>query len=131
MSRLDLADGLRLMNEAASGPGFGHREHLAFAWALLDEADDAEDATRVALLTIRHVTTAAGNPDKFHTTITVFWIRLLDHVRRTYPEQGSIEGAVAAYPDLADPDLPRRHFSNLDDERCRREWVEPDLAPLP
>ncbi len=33
MSRLDLADGVRLIEEVGGDGRFGHKEHLAFGWA--------------------------------------------------------------------------------------------------
>jgi hypothetical protein len=35
------------------------------------------------------------------------------------------------YPDLADPGLHRRHWTNIDDDLARNQWVEPDLDPMP
>lgn len=131
MSNLDLADGLRLMNQAGEGEYFGHQAHLRFAWAVLDEADDAEDAARVVCLTIRHATELGGNPAKYHATVTIFWIRLLDHLRRTHPDVSSVGQMLNRYPPLVDPSLPERHWSNLDTDEARTSWVEPDLIPLP
>ena len=131
MSNLDLADGLRLMQEASGGEYFGHVAHLRFAWAVLDEADDAEDAARVVSLTIRHASELGGNPMKYHVTVTVFWIKLLEHLRRTHPDVSSVPEMLDRYPPLGDPSLPERHWSNLDTEETRTSWVEPDLIPLP
>lgn len=131
MSKLDLADGLRMMHLAGSDEGFGHTEHLTFAWLALEEADTVEDAIALVSLTIRHAAALAGNPGKFHLTMTVFWVRILEHVRTEHPQIISIENAIEAFPDLADPTLHRRHWSDISFGRARREWVEPDLEPLP
>jgi hypothetical protein len=119
MSRLDLADGLRLLHEASGGEYLGHEAHLRFAWAVLDEADDEEDASRLACLTIRHA------------TVTIFWIRLLQHLRETYPDVSSVAGMLERYPALGDSSLPKRHWSDLDADEARTRWVEPDLIPIP
>lgn len=131
MSRLDLADGLRMLHDAGSDRGFGHAEHLGFAWSALDEADTVEEAITLVSLTIRHAATLAGNPEKFHVTMTVFWVRMLAHVRTAHPEVRSVEEALAIFPDLADPSLHDRHWSDINDERARHQWVEPDLEPMP
>lgn len=131
MSKLDLADGLRLMQQASRGEYFGHVAHLRFAWSVLDEADDAEDAARVVCLTIRHATDLGGNPAKYHATVTIFWIRLLEALRRTHPDVSSVPEMLERHPPLGDPSLPERHWSNLDSEETRASWVEPDLIPLP
>jgi hypothetical protein len=131
VSSLDLADGLRMMHEAGEGGYFGHEAHLRFAWEVLDEADDVDDAARVTCLTIRHAADIGGNPAKYHTTVTIFWLRLLDHLRRTHPDVTSVEQMLDIYPPLGDPSLPERHWSNLDSEETKTSWVEPDLIPLP
>lgn len=131
MSRLDLADGLRMMHGAGEGGYFGHEAHLRFAWAALDEADDLDDAARVVALTIRHASEISGNPMKYHATVTIFWIRMLEHLRRKHPDVTSVREMLQRHPSLGDPSLPERHWSNLDSEETRTSWVEPDLIPLP
>ncbi len=131
MSPLDLADGLRMMQQAGEGGYFGHEAHLRFAWAVLDEAEGSEDAERLACLTIRHAADIGGNPAKYHATVTIFWIRLLDHLRRSHPDVTSVGQMLDVYPPLGDSALPERHWSNLDSEESRTSWVEPDLIPLP
>lgn len=128
---MDLADGLRIIHGVEIEDHFGHIAHLRFAWALLDESSDVEEAEHVARLTIRHVAEVAGNPDKYHCTVTVFWIRMLAHVKEANPQLSSLDEALDAVPDLRDPDLPSRHWSNLDSTEARDHWVEPDLAPMP
>ncbi len=131
MSSLDLADGLRLMQQAGEGEYFGHQAHLRFAWAVLDAASDVADAERVTCLTIRHAAGIGGNPDKYHATVTIFWVRLLDHLRDAHPDVTSVEQMLDVYPALGDQSLPERHWSSLDSEQSRAAWVEPDLIPFP
>ncbi|MGA7097623.1 MAG: hypothetical protein WB245_08660 [Acidimicrobiia bacterium] len=131
MGGLDLADGLRLIHQSADQDYFGHHSHLRFAWAVLDEASDVDEAERVVTNTIRHVTELHGNPAKYHHTVTVFWIHLLDHLRQTHPDVTDLDEMIEVYPDLGDPTLPNRHWSDLDTEQAKRTWVEPDLIPLP
>jgi hypothetical protein len=131
MSQLDLADGLRLLHNASGGEYLGHEAHLRFAWAVLDEADGRDDAARLACLTIRHAAELGGNPAKYHATVTTFWIRLLEHLRETYPDVSSVGAMLERYPPLGDSSLPERHWSNLDDDEARAHWVEPDLIPIP
>ena len=131
MSRLDLADGLRLLHEASRGEYLGHEAHLRFAWGVLDEADDVEDAARLACLTIRHAAEMGGNPAKYHATVTIFWIRTLEHLRAGHPDVSSVSEMLVIYPPLGDTSLPERHWSNLDADEARAHWVEPDLIPIP
>jgi hypothetical protein len=130
MTQLDLGDGLRILHKAKTGEHFGHESHLRFAWALLDSADSVENAEHVANLTIRHVAELGGNPTKYNCTVTIFWIRLLDHVRKTHDSISNLEEAFDAWPDLQDPHLPDRHWSDVNSEEAKRHWVEPDLIPM-
>jgi len=131
MTELDLGDGLRLLNEVKTGDHFGHESHLRFAWALLDEASSVDNAEYVANLTIRHVAEVGGNPGKYNCTATIFWIRLLAHVRETNKGVTTLDEALEAWPALRDPHLPNRHWSNVDRAEAKQHWVEPDLLPLP
>ena len=72
-----------------------------------------------------------GSPGKYHATVTLFWIRLLDNLRRTYPSVTSVDAMIEKYPPLGDPNLPRQHWSNLESDEARAHWVEPDLNPIP
>lgn len=130
MSQLDLADGLRLLHTTHDGEHFGHPSHLRFGWAVLDEADDVDDAVRLVSLTIRHVAELGGTPDKYHATVTEFWVRLLAHLRTTYPGARSVEEMGEVHPPLLDADLPSLYWSDLDGD-AKTTWIEPDLMPLP
>jgi hypothetical protein len=131
MTELDLGDGLRLLNEVKTEDHFGHESHLRFAWALLDETSSVDSAEHVAKLTIRHVAEVGGNPGKYNCTATVFWIRLLAHVRETNEGVTTLDEAFEVWPDLRDPLLPNRHWSNVNSAQAKQHWVEPDLLPLP
>lgn len=131
MTALDLGDGLRLFNREAPSDRFDHEAHLRFAWAVLDEAGDAEEAGRVACLTIRHLAELAGAPDRYHCTMTLFWTKLLDRVRRTDSSAGTLEAALDAHPELRNSRLPDRYWSDIYTDEAREHWVEPDLLPMP
>jgi hypothetical protein len=131
MIRLDLGDGLRLLHQAATEEHFGHESHLRFAWALLDEATNVETAEDVANLTIRHVAEVGGNPGKYNYTVTIFWIRVLAHVREKNEGVSTLDEAFEAWPDLRDPHLPDRHWSDVNSVEAKQHWVEPDLVPMP
>jgi hypothetical protein len=120
-----------MLHAASRGEYLGHEAHLRFAWAVLNEADDGEDAARLACLTIRHAAELGGNPSKYHATVTIFWIRLLEHLREQHPDVSSVGDMLERHPHLGDSSLPERHWSNLDDDEARAHWVEPDLIPIP
>jgi hypothetical protein len=104
--------------------------HLRFGWAVLEETDDIDDAVRLVSLTIRHVAELGGTPEKYHETVTIFWVRLLAHLRGIYPGAETVEELAEVYPLLLDANLPSRHWSDLEGE-AKTTWVEPDLIPMP
>lgn len=130
MSDMDLADGLRLLHATHHEGPFDHMAHLRFSCAVLEEAETVDEAIGVVSLTIRHAAELGGTPDKYHETLTVFWVRLLDHVRQTYPGATTIEELTEVYPDITDANLASRHWSDLEGD-ARTTWIEPDLIPMP
>ncbi|MCA9256283.1 MAG: hypothetical protein KDA33_11635, partial [Phycisphaerales bacterium] len=70
----------RLVSDFANGrldpASFHHREHVMLTWALLRRAslDETIDRLREGLL---RIVTSVGAPEKYHETITVFFVRLI------------------------------------------------------
>ena len=93
--------------------GFHHADHLQLAIDILRDEPSFDAATARMAATLRAKAQAAGAPEKYHNTVTVFWMRLIAW--------------------MLDKDLPRTFYSDaaLASEAARRGWVEPDLAPLP
>jgi len=103
----------RAFENGLVGPSeFHHASHLRLALAYLAETASVDEATERMAAALRRFAAAAGHAEKYHHTLTVFWMR-----------------AVAQ---LLDKDLPRRHYSaeRLASEAARQSWVEPDLRPM-
>jgi hypothetical protein len=118
---------------AALGPTeFTHRAHIAVALAYLAEAPlpVATERMRAALAYF----TAQHRASGYHETLTLFWMRLLDHVAQaryaTLPLWARINAAVQRYGSMA-PVWAHYSRDHLFGGRARDEWVAPDLAPLP
>jgi hypothetical protein len=109
---------------------FGHLAHVRVAWVYLREAASVAEATDRMRSEIRRFASAAGVPQKYHETITVFWVRLLDDVRKQ-GGAGELADVLREYPALADKDLPLRHYSRerLFSDEARAGWVPPDRRP--
>ena len=92
--------------------GFHHTDHLHLALAYLRECATVDEATERMATTLRGLAAAAGHPEKYHHTLTVFWMR-----------------AVAA---LLDQNLPFEYYSRdrLFSDDARSRWVNPDRRPL-
>ncbi|MGE5244090.1 MAG: hypothetical protein ACM3SQ_07675 [Betaproteobacteria bacterium] len=111
--------------------GFHHAQHLRVACAYLDELDSAEAAGARMAEVLRRFAASVGQPEKYHHTITIFWIRML---ARACAGAGTTDfDAIALrYPALLDKDLVGRFYSKaaLDSSDARTGWVDPDLQPL-
>jgi len=56
---------------------FHHASHLHVAWVYLAESSSVEQAGDRMRETLRRFAAAAGKPEKYHETITLFWVHLL------------------------------------------------------
>jgi hypothetical protein len=108
-----------------------HRDHLRLAWnAVREHGDRAEE------LVVAHIQTYAaahGQSDRYHETMTRFWVRLIAHCAAMRPDLDDFERFVDAYPLLLDKNLFLRHWSNgaMFAPEARAGWLEPDLVALP
>jgi hypothetical protein len=127
----DDAQFLARFEAAAFGAAeYGHREHVKTVWLYLQ--DRGEEATGEAVAQgIRRLSQAHGAPERYHETLTRFWIAAIAAAQRERPAEdfGSFL-AVNSY--LLDKDLPSRHYSveRLGSEEARAGWVAPDLVPM-
>jgi hypothetical protein len=92
---------------------FGHADHLILAIGALREEPSLDAAIARVESTLRSRALAAGAPEKYHHTVTVFWMRMVAQ--------------------LLNKDLPLAYYSQerLETDAARRGWVEPDRRPLP
>jgi len=111
---------------------FHHRDHLRLTW-LVVRRHGAVDAFRRVSDGIRRFAEAHGQGDRYHETLTTFWVRLIAHAAGDGTEIDEFEVFVRAYPLLLDRHLPLRHWSRevLYGAAARAAWLEPDLVPLP
>jgi hypothetical protein len=111
---------------------FRHKGHLRLAWLILSR-HRREEAERIVAREIRRFVAASGAANRYHDTLTRFWVRLVSHTMENVPEAGSIDALLARFPFLLDKTLPYRHWrgETFNSEQARAGWVEPDLVPLP
>jgi len=91
---------------------FHHAAHLRLALAYLAECESVDEATAKMSAAIRQFATALGRPNKYHHTVTVFWIQMLAR--------------------LLDKNLPLTYYSPglLWSDEARGRWVAPDLRTI-
>ena len=110
---------------------FPHASHLHVAWVYLDECSSVQHAANKMRHTLRRSAAAAGKPEKYHETITLFWMHLLSHVYAAGCGE-LLEDIVRANPQLLEKNFPLTYYSpeRLFGDEARISWVEPDLKPL-
>ena len=125
------AEFLRLFHETAlSGEEFRHRGHLRLAWLVLSKHSRIE-AEQLVAREIRRIAVANGASNRYHDTLTRFWVRLAGHAMGIAPEAGSIDELLARFPLLLDKSLPYWRGETFNSDEARACWVEPDLVPVP
>jgi hypothetical protein len=128
-------DDLRLREQfetrTLENDAFSHREHVRLTWIYLT-FDPPDVVTARLCRSLLELATGHGVAQRFHATLTVAWVRIIESERRSHPDM-PFDALVAACPALLDTDAPLVYYSrgHLFSDRARAEFVEPDLKPLP
>jgi hypothetical protein len=111
--------------------GFPHASHLHVAWVYLAESLSVQEAGDKMRATLRRFVGAAGKPQKYHETITLFWVYLLARARLDSGAE-RLEDVVHANPQLLENNFPLAYYSaeRLFSDEARVSWTEPDLKPF-
>jgi hypothetical protein len=115
-----------LRNEA-----FRHREHVRLTWIYLT-SDSPDVVAKRLCASLLALATSHGVGQRFHHTLTVAWVRIIEAVRRDRPDL-PFEALVEACPFLLDKDTPLTYYTRetLFSDEARQRWIEPDRQPLP
>ena len=110
---------------------FHHRDHLRLAWLYLGRHGRDGARVRIAKSILRYAA-SLGKAEKYHHTITLAWLKLVEHAVHRAPH-ANFETLLAAHPYLLDKTALEAHYSSslLGSESSRQTFVEPDLTPLP
>jgi len=111
---------------------FHHASHLHVAWAYLAESSSVEQVASNMSRTLRQFAAVVGKPEKYHETMTLFWVQLLSHAYFLNPGR-CLKDVVQANPQLLEKNLPLNYYSaeRLFSDEARISWVQPDLKALP
>jgi hypothetical protein len=111
---------------------FHHLSHLHVAWVYLSESSGVEEAAAKMRNTLQRFAAAAGKSEKYHETITLFWVHLLAGMHAAGSRE-SLKQIVRANPRLLEKNFPLVYYSSerLFSDKARSSWVDPDLKPLP
>jgi hypothetical protein len=111
---------------------FTHVAHMAVALSYLDKLPLPAALTRMRERLFHF--TAHNHVDLYHETLTVFWMRLLDHVAHSHyrevPLWRRINLIVARWGTAAPVEA---HYSRevIKSKVARSAWIPPDRLPLP
>ena len=107
-----------------------HRAHLRLAWLYL-RADGFDQGGANVRAMLRQIVASHGAADKYHETITAFWIYLVYYAMTLTPEIDTFDAFIAAHDHLLDGSLLKRHYSAERLRDSRTVYAPPDLRPLP
>src|SRR6202011_5794795 len=110
---------------------FHHRDHLRLAWVQIRRLG-LEQASDTVATAIQRFATHHGHADRYHETMTRFWVRVVGMGITRHPTL-SFADLLAAEPHLLDKSLPFRHWSRerMGSDEARRQWIEPDVRLMP
>jgi hypothetical protein len=124
---------VRAFEEATVLPSqFQHCAHIAVALKYLDEAS-LEPATVRMRGSLRNFTQHHG-VNVYHETVTIFWMKLLDHLAATHyrgmPLWRRINLIVERWA-ITDPVATHYSRDVIKSRAARESWIAPDRLPLP
>lgn len=110
---------------------FHHRDHLRLAWVHIRRLG-LNRAAEVVTSGIRLFAAEHGSADRYHDTMTRFWVRVVGMGLSRHPEL-TFDELLIAEPHLLDKGLPFCHWSReaMASDSAKRQWVEPDVRPMP
>ena len=106
---------------------FGHAAHVRAAYLYLQAGDFASALPRLQR-TIRTYASSLGQPNRYHETITVAFLALIQQHLAERGDEGGWTGFARGNPELFDRDLLLRFYSRsqLESELARRLFLLPD-----
>lgn len=132
LSETQIEKTFQAFESATLEPGrFNHEAHIQVGWRYLQEFDQLEAINRFTAA-IKRLTQKLGVTDKYHETIT--WFYLLKIAERCAGiTEGDWNAFKTANPDLFqwNPSIVQKYYSDalLWSEKARRRFVLPDLVP--
>jgi N-formylglutamate deformylase len=111
---------------------FHHRDHLRLAWIYLEQFGLAKARERLAE-SIRRYALYHGKSEKYHHTVTIAWLQLIEHAVRGASGGASFEDVLKQFPGLLNRKALDQYYSAaaLGSPAARTSFVPPDKEPLP
>jgi hypothetical protein len=111
---------------------FGHAAHVRAAYLYLRAAEFPAALERTRR-TIRNYTTHLGKPKRYHETITVAYLALIQQHLSERGDGGGWRAFERQNPELLDPGLLLKYYprTQLATDLARRVFVLPHAVPAP
>jgi hypothetical protein len=108
---------------------FSHARHVAVACAYLEHFGWERERHG----SLRRFAARSGEPDKYHHTVTMAWLCLVQAARLSTPQALSDDEFAARHPELFAKGALGRYYSAelLARPEGRQRWIGPDRQPLP
>ena len=108
-----------------------HRAHLAVAVTALLRFPIAEAVDRVRRQ-IQLYNRTCGDPDGYHETLTLLYMRKVDRYLVDHPEAATLREVVESLASACDMSWPLEYYSadRLWSAAAKVGWIEPDRRPL-
>jgi len=112
---------------------FHHRDHLRLAYVYLCE-HETKPAFELFRRHVKKFLSDNGVPDdKYHETVTASWVQAVRHFMELCGSASSFEDMINHDNRLLDMNIMLTHYreETLFSDIARREFVQPDLEPIP
>ena len=131
LTEADLLLRTQFESKALEHAAFRHREHVRLTWIYLAAEPPAAVEARLCRA-LRELAASHGVAQRFHHTLTVAWVRIIESARRSQPDM-SFDALADACPWLLDKDAPLAYYTRdvLFSDEARGRWIEPNLKSLP
>jgi hypothetical protein len=105
---------------------FNHAGHVRAAYLYLQTGDFSEALMRLRR-SIRNYAGSLGKPDRYHETITVAYLALIQQLLCERGDGGGWTGFARGAPEIFEPDLLLKFYSKsqLNSQLARRIFVLP------
>ena len=113
--------------ETASLSAFPHADHVRLTILYLTR-HGRDETERKLFEGLRRFAAAKGVPEKFHVTMTIAWLELVEDAIRRHPGALDPAALVAVCPELLNRDALLRFYTRerLMSDDARHRWVSPD-----
>ena len=112
---------------------FSHLSHLTVAVFYLQNSGESEATEKMREGLLRFLNHHKAGSQKFHETLTIFWIKtVLQVLTKLDPHVSLLERANAVIERSSDSRLVFEFYSKelLNSDEARKGWVEPDLKAI-